>query len=206
MLGLCFCARASSSCGKRGPLFIAVRGPLTIVASLVAEHRLQTRRLSSCGSRAQLLRGMWDLPRPGLESVSPALAGRFSTTTPPGKPPWLALNEFLTEWRDHSFTSILWSSPELQPLLGLPPPRPAPFSICQTFLCLNPQSGSWLIEFAPPFHLCGFQVPALLHDRTKALFTWLFLPSVKIPPSMPGCGNVRGAWWVPEQGWWHTHV
>ena len=44
--------RAFSSCGKRGPLFIAVRGPLTIVASLVAEHRLQTRTLSNCGSRA----------------------------------------------------------------------------------------------------------------------------------------------------------
>ena len=29
---------------------------------------------------------MWDLPRPGLEPVSPALAGRFSTTVPPGKP------------------------------------------------------------------------------------------------------------------------
>ena len=28
-----FCARAFSSCGKRGPLFIAVRGPLTIAAS-----------------------------------------------------------------------------------------------------------------------------------------------------------------------------
>ena len=52
VLGLRFCARASSSCGKWGPLFIAVRGPLTIAASLVAEHRLQTRRLSSCGSRA----------------------------------------------------------------------------------------------------------------------------------------------------------
>ena len=34
-----------------GPLFIAVHGPLTVAASLVAEHRLQTRRLSSCGSR-----------------------------------------------------------------------------------------------------------------------------------------------------------
>ena len=79
VLGLRFCARAFSGCGKRGPLFIAVRGPLTVTASLVAEHRLQTRRLSICGSRAQLLRGMWDLPRPGLEPVSPALAGRFST-------------------------------------------------------------------------------------------------------------------------------
>ena len=86
VLGLCFCARAFSSCGEQGPLFIAVRGPLTVVASLVAEHRLQMRRLSSCGSRAQLLRGMWDLPRSGLEPVSPALAGRFLTTAPPGKP------------------------------------------------------------------------------------------------------------------------
>ena len=86
MLDLRFCARAFSSCGKRGPLLIAVRGPLTIAASLVAEHRLQTRRLSNRGSRAQLLRGTWDPPRPGLEPVSPALAGRLSTTAPPGKP------------------------------------------------------------------------------------------------------------------------
>ena len=86
VLGLRFCSRAFSSCGKRGPLFIAVCGPLTVAASLVAEHRLQTRRLSNCGSRAQLLRGMWDPPRPGLEPMSPALAGRFSTTAPPGKP------------------------------------------------------------------------------------------------------------------------
>ena len=55
VLGLRFCARAFSSCGKRGPLFIAVRGPLfiavrgpfTVAASLVAGHRLQTHRLSS---------------------------------------------------------------------------------------------------------------------------------------------------------------
>ena len=86
MLGFRFCARAFSSWWEQGPLFIAVRGPITVAASLVAEHRLQTRRLSSCGSRASLLHGMWDPPRPGLEPVSPALAGRFSTTAPPGKP------------------------------------------------------------------------------------------------------------------------
>ena len=28
---------------------------------------------------------MWDLPRPGLKPVSPALAGRVSTTAPPGR-------------------------------------------------------------------------------------------------------------------------
>ena len=86
VLGLRFYARAFSSCGKQGPLFITVRRPLTITASLVEEHRLQTHRLSNCGSRAQPLHGMWNLPRPGLEPTSPALAGRFSTTAPPGKP------------------------------------------------------------------------------------------------------------------------
>ena len=59
---------------------------LSLSWPLVAEHRLQTRRLSNCGSRAELLRGMWDLPRSGLKPTSPALAGRFSTTAPPGKP------------------------------------------------------------------------------------------------------------------------
>ena len=85
-LGLRLCARALPSRGKRRPLFIAVRGPLTTVTSLVAEHRLQTRRLSSRGPRAQTLRGMWDPPRLWPEPVSPASAGRLSTTAPPGKP------------------------------------------------------------------------------------------------------------------------
>ena len=101
VLGLRFSARAFSSCGKRGTLFIAVRGPLTIAAFLVAEHRLQTRRLSNCGSRAYLLCGMWDIPRPGLKPVSPALAGRFSTTAPPGKPSF-----FLSFFFEHFL--ILW--------------------------------------------------------------------------------------------------
>ena len=52
VLGLCFCVRAFSSCGERGPLFIAVHRPLIVAASPVVEHRLQTRRLSSCGSWA----------------------------------------------------------------------------------------------------------------------------------------------------------
>ena len=43
-------------------------------------------RLSSCGSRTELLCGMWDLPGPGLIPLSPALAGGFLTTAPPGKP------------------------------------------------------------------------------------------------------------------------
>ena len=107
VLGLRFCARAFSSCGKRGPLFIVVRGPLTIAGSLVVEHRLQTRRLNNCGSRAQLLRDMWVLPRPGLEPVSPALAGRFLTTAPPGKPSLLTF--------DPDCTALLRPTPAASP-------------------------------------------------------------------------------------------
>ena len=53
--------------------------------------RALEHRLSSCGAWAQLLRGMWDLPGPGLKPVSPALAGGFLTTAPPGKPGWGSL-------------------------------------------------------------------------------------------------------------------
>ena len=130
-LGLRFCARAFSSRGKWGPLFIAVRGPLTIAASLVAEHRLQTRRLSNCGLRTRLLRGMWDLPRPGLEPVSPALAGGFSTTAPPGKPPYLSYN-----WKfilfDHCHPS---------------PPPPSPTSGNHKFNLFFYELFCWLVCF-----------------------------------------------------------
>ena len=36
---------------------------------------------------------MWDLPGPGLEPMSPALAGRFLTTAPPGKKLGLFIGE-----------------------------------------------------------------------------------------------------------------
>ena len=39
-LGLRCCARAFSSCGERGLLFVAVHGLLLAVAFLVAEHGL----------------------------------------------------------------------------------------------------------------------------------------------------------------------
>ena len=150
VLGLRFCARALSSCGKWGPLFIAVRGPLTVAASLVAEHRLQTRRLSNHGSRAQPLRGMWDPPRPGLEPVSPALAGRFSTTAPPGKPLSLSLMALLTPLLDSGVLSS--GKPSLQ---LLPPPRsgwrlllPAP-AAPYVYLCQSVYQVQWLLLCLP---------------------------------------------------------
>ena len=44
-------------------------------------------RLRSCTTQAwyMLLRGMWNLPGPGIEPVSPALEDGFFTSGPPGK-------------------------------------------------------------------------------------------------------------------------
>ena len=41
-----------SSCGEQGLLFLVVCRLLIVVASLVVEHRIWARGLSSCGSRA----------------------------------------------------------------------------------------------------------------------------------------------------------
>ena len=68
---------------------VAVHGFLIAVASLVAEHGLYAGapelRLSRCDARTQLSCGVWDLPRLGIEPMSPALAGEFLTAGPPGK-------------------------------------------------------------------------------------------------------------------------
>ena len=44
-LGLRCCVQAFSSCGERGLLFVAVRGLLIAVASLVVGHGLEARGL-----------------------------------------------------------------------------------------------------------------------------------------------------------------
>ena len=40
---------------------------------------------------------MWDLSGPGLEPMSPALAGVFLTTVPPGKPLTAVLNFYYSD-------------------------------------------------------------------------------------------------------------
>ena len=65
----------------QGLFFVTVLRLLTAMASL-ARHT----GFSSCDTQAELPRGMWDLPGPGIESVSVALASGFLTTGPPEKP------------------------------------------------------------------------------------------------------------------------
>ena len=112
-----------------------MRRLLIAVASLVAEHglygvwdsvvaahglsscrpRALEHRLSSCGARALLLRSMWDLPGPGLEPGSTALAGGFLTTVPPGKPrlpPFLCEKYYVSSLFEKLFFRILWFTAE----------------------------------------------------------------------------------------------
>ena len=67
-----------SCCGARAlgaQASVVVARGLQSAGSVVVAHGL------SCSTA-----GMWDLPGPGFEPVSPALAGGFLTTAPPGKP------------------------------------------------------------------------------------------------------------------------
>ena len=82
---------------------VAVCRLLIVTVSFAAEHKLQAgglsscsswaleHRLDTCGTRAWLLRGVWDLPGSRIKLASPALKGRFFTTEPPGKPHQLIL-------------------------------------------------------------------------------------------------------------------
>ena len=86
-LGLCCGARASHCGGFSGGARALGTQALVVVARRLSSCGSQAleRRLSSCGAQASLLRSVWNLPGPGLEPVSSALAGRFLTTAPPEK-------------------------------------------------------------------------------------------------------------------------
>ena len=92
VLGLHCCMRAFSSCRQQGLLSSCSTGfslqwlLLLWSTSALAVPGLPELRLTSCSTQTWLLQGMWDLPRPGIKPMSPAFAGRFFTTKPPGKP------------------------------------------------------------------------------------------------------------------------
>ena len=87
-------ARTFSSCNEQGLLsscgvWVSHCGGFSYCRTQALGTRASTLAvcgLSSCGTWAELFPDMWDLPGPGIEPVSPALAGRFLTTEVPGKP------------------------------------------------------------------------------------------------------------------------
>ena len=85
-LGLCAVHGLSVVVASGGYSPAAVCWLLTAVASLVLEQGLQGTQASVV--MAHKLSCMWDLPRPGIEPVSSALAGGLFTSGPLGKPPF----------------------------------------------------------------------------------------------------------------------
>ena len=96
------------------------------------------RRLSSCGAWALLLQSMWDLPGPGMEPVSSALAGRFLTTGPPVCESFSHVRLFVTPWsvagqvplfvgfsRQEYWSGLSLLSPGDLPNPGIEPESPA---------------------------------------------------------------------------------
>ena len=75
------CSARASHCGGVS----CCRAPALGAWAFVVAACGVERRLSSCGSWAPLLLGLWDLPRPGIKPVSPALVGELLFTLPPGK-------------------------------------------------------------------------------------------------------------------------
>ena len=98
--GLHWTTRGFSSCGEWEPLFAEVHGLLLRSFSCCGAQAVGARAsvaaqlgLSRCGAWAWLPRGMWDLPEPGMEPTSPALAGRFLATGSPGRP-YISFNDY----------------------------------------------------------------------------------------------------------------
>ena len=90
---------------------IAVSGGTTLVDTrrLLLLQSIVSRRMrfNSCSSWTWLLRGMQNFPGPGIKPMSPALAGRFLSTVPPGKSP----NAVLLPGKSHGQRILVGYSP-----------------------------------------------------------------------------------------------
>ena len=105
MLSLCRCRRAFSSCGE-GELL----STCGVWASLAAERRFWSAG-SVTGVPALLSWAMWDLPSPGIECVSTALAGGFLTPGPSGKSwcVYFSVEVLISHHRSYAFCAQLLS-------------------------------------------------------------------------------------------------
>ena len=163
VLGLCCCVGFSLAAQNRS-------------CSSCREWASQCGASFYCGAQALLLRGMWDLLGPGIEPMSPALASRFFTTEPLGKPLLM-------------FILNTWEFPDCS-VLG-----------CQAFTAeaagaLNPGQG--LIGYSP-WGLEESDTTGRLHFH----FSLSCIGGGNGNPLQCSClENPRdgGAWWAPVYG------
>ena len=108
-------------------------------------RRTPEQRLGTGSTRAQLLLGLWDLPGPGVEPVSPALAGGFFT-------PWATREAqqgcffffflfFFAEWTTHARKGL----PALLTLQAL---SEFPECLCEPCTQYSATSQTWTSQWA----------------------------------------------------------
>ena len=177
-----------------GPPCRAVHG-LLIAITFVVEHRFKGARasaaaadaapglwsrLGSCVAQA-LLRGTWDLPGPGIEPVSPALAGGFLTPEPPGKPFFLSLDFVDSRDRDSGFQHQ---------------------GLCTcSFLCLEHSKG---LARSLVRELGSFMLHGAAKKKKKKAIQWAVVGSGRKNQAQvvePGCQREwPPCWWVGKEG------
>ena len=186
-----------SSCGEWEYSPVVARRLLIAVASLAAEHRLQGARasvvvahelveaapsLQSTGSIVAV-HGLscavahGGLPRSGFEPVSAALAGRFFTTKPPGKPSTLFFNgqAGLESGFLRCYSSFNW---EGKPSTGQ--------YICKQALSKNPLKEVWGLPIDFLKSLPSFLSRMRLASLQATSSTWACLMDVRAldPPHL----------------------
>ena len=140
---------------------------------------------------------MWDLPRPGLKPVSPALAGGFLTTAPPGKPFMGTLKK--ESWMECSLMSFSgcetlrlcypgWFGPFSLP--GLIPDPPPPGALAGMAHGSSPGSCNNLLW------VFGTQFPCLYQEGIGSLFFFLCFFVCLFWPRCQACGGSQ----FPNQG------
>ena len=96
VLGLYCCMQPFSSCSAWashcsgfpcGVQTLGMQASEFVACQLSSLAHGSEHSLSSCGTWASFSCAMWDPPVPGIELMFPALAGRFFTTEPSGRPP-----------------------------------------------------------------------------------------------------------------------
>ena len=145
-------------------------------------------QLSSCGTQAQLLLSKWNPAGPGIEPLSPVLAGRLPSTGPRGKSPQtnslkedyvlafsclshLLFSQLEPDFSSHCSIGIIWNKVTIYH-----DHYRATYGLCNTKI-----SGCLLIFLFSVFSKAPCQ-PCQLH-----LNAWVFLGYLLISQSLVNC-------------------
>ena len=122
---------------------------------------------------------MWDLPGPGIEPVSPALAGGFITTAQPGKP---LLLYFLILHSSLKTNCLLLACGFFTVIF---------FSLCPSVIYIQQNSLMLSVQFDEytSIYRCMQSVYKYIQSYKPTRFSYRTSPSPSAFPSRPLCGQ-----------------